>query len=232
VAIALVNQAAIGSAAATLSQAVTITSSTAGNCLVAVIAVGSQTAALTSVVDSTSTTWTVASTGYNSGTNTRIEIWYRTNVPAGITTVTANKAATSRLVLNVSEWSGVATTTPVDVASGSNTGVGNASGTAHVGPSQTTTNAEDVVIQGISYPSAATVSSVGGGFAAQMTSAASSTSQTLQAQYRLPVATGTYQATWTLSAAIASGYAGIALKAAAGATPIPPILVMQTRRAY
>jgi len=85
---------------------------------------------ITSVTDSTGATWTKIG-GYRvSGHNSDGEQWYSANAGA-VTSVTAHTASASTMALSVQEFSGVATTNPLDVSMGtSNTGTIANSGSA------------------------------------------------------------------------------------------------------
>jgi hypothetical protein len=181
---------------------------TAGDTLVASIAIAAGSSkSVVSVRDSTGGTWTKGPVGFLTGANTRIEIWYRANVPSGISSVTATISASGAASINVSEWSGVAGVSPVDQQAAR----GNASATNASTPSVTTTNASDVVIGAINYSGTASSTLTTSGFTALANfSAGSSTNG--RAAYQVVSSTGAYQVSWTLSAASASGAAILALK--------------------
>jgi Big-like domain-containing protein/purple acid phosphatase-like protein/calcineurin-like phosphoesterase family protein len=185
---------------------------TTGDTLVASIAIAAGSSkSVASVSDSTGGAWTKGPVGFLTGANTRIEIWYRTNVPSGISSVTATISASGVASMNVSEWSGVASVSPVDRQAAR----GNSSATNASTPSITTTNANDVVIGAINYPGAASSTLTTSGFTALANfSAGSSTNG--RAAYEVVPSTGTYQVSWTLSAASASGAAILALKGNGG----------------
>jgi hypothetical protein len=83
---------------------------------------------ITSVTDTAGNTWTRLA-GYNSsGHNSNGEVWYSAGARA-TTTVTAHTASAASMSLVVQEFSGVATTSPVDTATGTSaTGLTAASG--------------------------------------------------------------------------------------------------------
>jgi hypothetical protein len=204
-AVAFVQQAVATVATATTTVA-TITT-TAGNCLIATISNASgATNPITSVTDTASNTWTLGVAGYQSGSNTRCEIWYCLSA-ASVTSVTVTRGTASNGSVNVSEWRGI-----VDIAAIDTTGTqGNATGTAAPGGSVTTTNPSDLIITGLSWAASVTASQNTGGFTA-LTGNASN--QRLAAAYLLTASTGTYQQTWTLSGAGGtSGSATVAFKA-------------------
>jgi len=190
---------------------VTLTSpSTSGNALVAVVALAAgSSASVTSVTDSAGGTWTRGPVGFLTGANTRVEIWYRL-AATSVTSVTATLSAAKTAAVNVTEWSGVASSSAVD---GSVGGSG-ASATTVTTPSLATTNATDVVIGAINYPAAATSTLAPGSFIS-LSDLNASTSVHGRAAYALSSATGSFQASWTLSAASGgNGGVTIALKAA------------------
>jgi hypothetical protein len=206
--ISLVRQATAAGTAASLPIPVTATA--AGNTLVSTIAVAAGSSkSVTGVTDSAGGTWTKGPVGFQSGSNTRVEIWFRTGVGAGVTSVTATLSAAANASANVSEWAGVATAGALD-AEGAQ---GNLAGTTSSTPSVTTTNANDVLVGAINYPGTATSTLAGGGFTA-LNAFSSGTSTNGRAAYRIATATGAYQASWTLSAAATSGGALLALKGA------------------
>ena len=159
-AISLVKQTT-GSVSGATSLALPVTS-VAGHALVANIAVkagGSVTVA--SVVDSSGATWTKAAVGFLSGSNTRVETWYRLGAPA-VGSVTATLSAANTAAANVTEWSGVATTGTLDGAQGS----GSAASTTAAAPSITTTQPGDLVISAMNYPGNVASALANGGFTA------------------------------------------------------------------
>lgn len=86
------------------AQTISGLAATAGNNLAILVLHQSQ--ALTSVTDSSSTAWTQGP-DMATGVEGRVGIWYRLNVPAGITSVTVNAAASTALISDVIEFSGV-----------------------------------------------------------------------------------------------------------------------------
>lgn len=88
----------------------TITSSTAGNCLIAVIGILGKN--VTGVTDNLGQTWIQAATP---GTNTEHPaFWYFPNTASGVTTVTATFSASFPSVIFVHEESGLATSSTKD----------------------------------------------------------------------------------------------------------------------
>jgi hypothetical protein len=205
--IALVRQATGGASTAASSLTVPIASGT-GHALVAAIAVqAGSTTSVSSVTDSAGNAWTKGPVGFLSGSNTRVEIWHST-AAAPVSQVTANLSAPDIVSANVSEWSGVATASPVDVFGGQ----GNASGTTASTPAISTTNPNDVVVGAINFPLSVSSTLTTPGFTELVDFNASTVKG--RAAYRVVSATGSYSVAWALSGASTSGGAILALKAA------------------
>jgi hypothetical protein len=207
--IALVQQTVASGNAATLP--VTLgAASVSGHALVATVALSAGgSASVTGISDSSGGVWTKGPVGYLSGYNTRVEIWYRVGSPP-VSSVTVTLSAAKSAAVNVSEWSGVATVSALDGSAQS----GAASSTTAATPALTTTNAKDVLIGAVNYPAAATSTLTAAGFTSLADFSYSSTVHG-RAAYLLTTATGTYQATWSLTAASGgSGDAIVALKSA------------------
>jgi hypothetical protein len=208
--ISLVSQATASGGSTSTGLTVPIRTTAAGDTLVASFALATGSSKqIVGVSDDKGGMWTKGPVGYQTGSNTRIEVWYRAGVGAGVTSVTATLSAAAAISANVSEWSGVATATPVDVQGFG----GNASSTTAATPSLTTLNANDVVIGAINYPGSATSALTTSGFT-PLNAFSSGTSTNGRAAYDVVSTTGAYQASWTLSAAATSGGAILALKGA------------------
>lgn len=181
--------------------------STAGDALVASIAIGAgSTGSVTSVTDSAGNAWTKGPVGFLSGSSTRVELWYRTNA-AAVTRVTVNLNTAKAAGANVAEFSGVAASSALDAAAGN---TGTASSTTAATPSITTTNADDVIVGAINYPSSTITSTLAPGWSALSNLGVSPVNG--RAAYRIVSSTGSWSASWTLSAAANSGGAILALK--------------------
>lgn len=109
---------------------------TAGS--LSVLCVGNYPSGITSVSGSTNGAYTQAVT-YGDGGNNYVEIWYRANVSAGAETltITPTSASGNYITAVAQEWSGMATSSPLD-----RTGT---SGTLTVSTSAATTQADEVV---------------------------------------------------------------------------------------
>jgi Purple acid Phosphatase, N-terminal domain/Calcineurin-like phosphoesterase len=183
---------------------------TAGDALVASIAIqAGSTAAVTGVGDASGGTWTRGAVGFLSGSSTRVELWYRT-AGAAVSSVTVTLNTAKAASANVAEFSGVASAGALDAAAGN---TGTASATTAPTPALTTTNASDVLVGAINYPSSTITATLNAtGFSALQNFTVSTVNG--RAAYRIVAAPGTYSAMWTLSAAANSGGAILALKAA------------------
>jgi hypothetical protein len=183
-----------------------------GHTLVALVALAAgSSASVTTVTDSASGTWTKGPVGFLNGVNSRVEIWYRLGISAPVTSVTVTLSAAKSASVNVSEWSGVATTSAVDASLG---GSAPDSTTVTTPGPFSTTNAVDVVIGAVNYPLTATAT-LGAGSFTSLAEFNFSTSVHGRAAYRITSATGSQQASWTLSAT--SGGNGGAILALKGA---------------
>jgi hypothetical protein len=201
-----------GSTSSSGALTLTLPATRAGDALVATVAIAAgSTGALASVTDSTGATWVKGPIGFLTGSNTRVEMWYRLGAQSA-TSVTASFAVGTKhpLAMNVSEWSGVASAGALD---GSASGKGTSATAAT--PSLTTSNASDVVIGAVNYTGSAT-STVGSASFTALGNFDAGTSHGRLA-YLPTSATGSYQASWTLSASSSYGSAILALEAGAAA---------------
>ena len=139
---AFVQSASASETAASTALTATFPSvSTAGHLLV--LSVSEYTGAtntISSVTDSAGGTWTRIASRFVSGHNSDGEQWYSANAKA-VTSVTAHTASASTMALTVQEFSGVATTNPLDVSTGAS-----ATGTAASSGSVTSTVANDLMV--------------------------------------------------------------------------------------
>lgn len=217
-AIAFVRQATANGALP--SQPVTITASTAGNALILIISYATgATNAVTGVTDNASNAWAKAAEGWLAGSSTRVEIWYVLNATSA-TTVTVAKPTTSAAFVNVSEWSGVATTAAFDTG----TGGGEASSTSKTAGPISTAFAPDLVIAGVSYPSGTATATLNTAGYTALTGGLNGT-QTGAFAYQIVSSAGSYSVNWTLSAAATGGNAIASFKAVgAVAAPLPDLV--------
>lgn len=208
--IALVQQ--VTGSGATTTPVVAVPTTTAGNALVLVIVNGTgATNPVSAVNDNGGNTWTLGAAGFQSGSNTRIEIWYSLNT-APTTSVTVTKGSTAVCAIGITEWSGVALTGALDQAAGA----GSATATSHTAGPVTTTSADELLIGGISFTGSATTTLNAAGFTS-LTDL--SNTQRGRVAYRVVSSAGTYSINWTLSVTAPAGNAMVALRAAAASDP-------------
>jgi hypothetical protein len=191
-----------GTAAAATGATASGFTTTGGVLLVALVARsgGQSTGALSGITDSAGNTWLTATRGAVSGvTNTRLECWYAANA-ASVTSVVFASGTSQTWAWDILEITGMATATPVDVASPNYSGT--TSSTTVATPAVTTLNAADVIIASF-HCNTATPTAPGGSW----TNLATFDDGTAPARgvYQVVAATGSYSATWTLSAAQAAG---------------------------
>jgi hypothetical protein len=188
------------------------TSTTAGNLLALTIHIQSSSVTVSSVTDNLGGTWTQAVPLLTSGSDT--EIWYRPNIPAGITSVSATMTTGTSYDASVVQVAGLATAGPV-----------RATNTAATAASPNNTGsvaaiAGDFLLGGISSNSATART--------QMVPFNALTTGTLPASftgsqgYLIPTADGTFDAQWSTSSAANTGGVIVAFKnaAAAGASTL------------
>ena len=214
--LALINDQAGAMASGTSFSIPLRPASVSGDTLVAAIAVkaGSSNYIKTGgVTDSAGGTWIKAAVSYLSGTNSRIELWYRLAAPS-LTSVTITLNSSGTATADISEWSGVIGAAAVDAAVAGSL----ASTTTPSTPTVVTTNATDVVIGAINYPATATATLNGSTF--KSLRFGTSTVVHGNAAYAITTAAGSYQAAWSLSA-LSGGSGGVilALKGTASAPP-------------
>ena len=139
---------AVGSSAAT-SFTVALTAPAAGNTLIAIIATRSSSAsAVTGIANSNGAglTWTRAVQTAPS-TTTTTEIWYAPVVAGAGTTVTINLSASLYAAAVIGEYSGLFTSSPMDVTANTSNSSSNTS--PSTGTTATTTQANELWIGGI-----------------------------------------------------------------------------------
>jgi hypothetical protein len=179
-----------------------------GDGLVAAIALkAGSSASVSSVQDSGGGSWARGAVGYLTGSNSRIELWYRLAAPS-LTSVTITLSRAKSASADVSEWSGLGTT--LDTAGGGS----DASAASAATPLITTGGTADLVVSAINYPNDVSSTLAAGPFNALIDFGHSTTVHGRIA-YALTTATISGQAAWTLSGA--SGGAGgafLAFKAA------------------
>ncbi len=141
-AVARVNSVVLNNGTSTTGT-ITIPATHAGNLLVVVIGGIDQTAGASNVKLGT-TAMTKAVGGINTGGPQSIEIWYLANIPAGQTTVTYTYGSAVDNGAVVAEYSGIATTSPLDVTASNVTS--GASATLSTGTTANTAAANELWI--------------------------------------------------------------------------------------
>jgi hypothetical protein len=147
---------------------------------------------VTSITDNQSDTY-VSSTnsrGNDSAGGDSIEIWYSKNIAAGATSVTINASSSFTISAWVYEVAGADTSTPLDIAHNT---INGASCASCVGPSATTTAANEFVLTAISPVNNVTAVSAPWTLDTVLGGHGSA--------YQIVTSTGNYVATWTVNTA-------------------------------
>lgn len=184
-AIAFVRQASTSGTAQPL--AVTI-STAAGNFLIACISASGDD--ITGVTDSAGNTWTQAVTKVITNETRSAQIWYTANAAAVTSVSVAHSNSAATVYVNVSEWSGLAASTPGDGTS-SDTGTS----TDILVGSVATANASDLLIATNIHVNWATNTAARDSFT-DLTTASTSWHNSA---YRIVGVTGTYTTSWGMS---------------------------------
>ena len=194
------------------SQGVTISSSTAGNLLVAEIYHPS--VITVSSVTSSGCTWSSAIA--SSSGNSRVEIWYCPNNSGGVTSVTFTMSGSERWIARVSEWSGVATTSPLN-AQNATAGAFGTSTTASV----TAVGSGSLVIATSGWNWSSTTSAgPTNSFTTIGTNIHNGTVQrSLIGAYKVGVAAGAQSTGWTISGDVDWGAVAASFTESGGAPP-------------
>lgn len=197
-------------------------STTAGNTIVLSISTASgSTGSVTAVTDSAGGTigngaWVVGPTnGVSGATNTFLAMFYQVNAPA-LTTIQFT-TGNSTPAYNVSEYSNVVTTSPLDQSTSAVTSL---SSTSQTGPSITTTNANDLVYAAMSHAGGSgSIGGLGGtstpGTYTALTEGNNGTTHNF-AVYQVLASTATAQVNYTTSASTKVSMGILALKGGTG----------------
>jgi galactose oxidase-like protein/Kelch motif protein len=139
-AVGATNDAAGSSIAATFT-----TNNTAGNLLVVAVSWGDRTAPSIKATDTLGNTYVVATNDFDPGNRQGLAILYAPNIRAGANAVTVNLGAANgyRRII-VSEYSGIATTSPLDVVA-KNRAAGTAASNGVTSTAATTTVSGDLI---------------------------------------------------------------------------------------
>lgn len=186
------------------SLATTISTSSAGDLLIAQIAVNTGSAVVTSVTDSAGNTWVKATSG--AGGSLDSEIWYAVDAsPAN--SVTVNVSGSRRIAVNISEFDGVAQSSVLDVSNGQYDGGGN----THTTPSITTTVDHDLVLASLSWASGPSMTGNGSGWN-DMT--AVTATPDMSSRFMVGSPAGAFSTSWTSSFYTTSASSIVAFKPA------------------
>jgi len=147
------------------------------------VMIGANLSGSITTVSGGSASWTLAA---SSLINSNIEVWFGVSTGSGATVTIDRPATTASMWMAVSEWSGLATTSPLDVAR-ADAGTGNPLGAGEI----TTANARDLLLFAATTP---VPSSHGSPAPDAWTTMQGVTSETTVqgAWYRIETATGSY----------------------------------------
>jgi hypothetical protein len=152
--------------------------------------------------------WTRAVSIFQS-TNGWAEIWYRPNNPGGITSATFTIPSAASVEAEMSEWSGVATSSPVDTTS-----TVTATGTTSATVSATNSASGDLGITGFTVKNGVTTFTAGSGWTHLFTDTSIKESV---GDYKLGLASGSVSETETANSSNSWAGAIATFKSAAGA---------------
>lgn len=200
--------ATVGAGGVNTYQVIFASNVTGGNTIIVCsVNSGSVVTAITSVTDSRGNTYVARGPGFVNGHNT-VEIWSTVNSGTGPCTVTVTYADNCEASITVSEFSGVASSSVVDVTGGVNGSAGDAT------TSLITTNADDVLIGTMTHTSEQTTMTPGTNFTV-LAEVEDVTHMPIHSCYRIVSSTGTYPVTIALGASVFWKLYAVALKAAA-----------------
>lgn len=189
---------------------VTITSSTSGSLLVATASVRNDvTQTLTSFTDSGSQTWSFAKNTGNIATHAIMAIGYICNTSSGITTVTWTTPTAGDGVIGVEEWSGIATSSCLDIAATQDTTALAQTWTS--ANTSNTTNASDLLIGIVFNNISQSITQTGsGGWTTDVNVGSSFSGFSMAMAYRIVTSTGNYTNSGSASSVGTSNYPGSA----------------------
>lgn len=184
-----------GTGANASSASAAFTSNTAGNFLVAVIGWNNSGRSFTSVVDTAGNTWTGVGTLVSSSTAlTRIFFVANCKASAGTNTVTMNIGGGANTAITIAEYSGVATSSPLNVTNQLTGTTSNPKLTTGI----TTTVAGDLIISALEWVGTSALTA-GTGFTRESSVLHTTNVQGMEDQ--ITTATGTFTGDWTATAA-------------------------------
>lgn len=233
--IAFVQQAEQNSGANATSMTTSFPSaSTSGNLLVALVSVRGGTAnagaAISSVTDSAGNSWTYPTADPQdnpfaqaaSGSNSYIAIAYAAGASAA-SSVTVNLSVSLPVAVVIAEFSGVATSSPVDISKGQ---VGAAS-TTPTTPTIATTNANDLIIGAVSETTTPAISRTTSGYTDFPLMTAANDPFDGGSAWQVVSATGNYSVAWSAPGNHEYGSGIIAFKQASSSTTPSMNLMMR-----
>lgn len=140
-----------GNAISSFPGHITITSTTAGSTLVAVLAGNASggTGSISSATDSASQVWTRAPSAAANGASASVftDIWYFSNTVAGVTTFNPTVVNGAFVNITVYELTGITNTSPIDASGGASNQT--TASTTMLGPPITTTASNDFVVSSV-----------------------------------------------------------------------------------
>lgn len=210
---------AVGGWTSGSSFVVTITAPAAGNFLVCTVAINPNTRFVASISGG-GVTWGGAADARNTNATQAYtsEIWSGVNSSGSGTSITINLSATpTRACVNISEWAGVALTSPFDVGAGTTNGTSTSPATDSI----TTLNANDLIIAALTLSTTGTHSAGPTNSFTELTDTTNGSTVGLFSAYRLVSATALYSTGWTISAGQKWVTTIASYKAAAATGPNP-----------
>lgn len=162
---------------------------------------------VTSVTDNIGNTYTAAGSGFTWGTTRRNEIWYAKNIANSPCTITVTMSGSTDFSYTASEFSGLATSSVVDVSGGSS------ATNAFAQTVLTTVNANDLVVGVMAHGNAAVGLTPGSGYT-QLSESESATFMPIHSEFQVFTTTGLHVVDVATSGPVTWGVYAVAFKAA------------------
>jgi phosphatidylinositol-3-phosphatase len=198
---------------------------TAGDLIVVAVSWDTSGGAQPRVSDSQGNSFSIATNGNNSVLQQGLAIFYAANIKGGADTVTLGvSVAASYLRLNIQEYSGVATTNPVDGTAQNIDTKGSSAVNGVTSGNGVTTLSGDLIFGAVMGDSGNNTTVTAGTGATQRVVADNGADNPLASEDLIQTSAGSVAATFTFS--IAGSYQAhmVAFKTAAGGTPPPPAI--------
>lgn len=224
-AVAFVQTAGSANASATTTVTATFGSSTtAGNCVVAVIG-RRTTTAVTGVTLGGSAGNFAELTSIVNGSVTSIHVWADPSCAGGQTSVVATGSSNIGMAMTIYEFSGVAAASPLDQKS---TGSGTSSTSFTSGATPTTTLGDEAWVGGACIPVTGTLTGPSSPWANEAQQASTTNVITLRSGFQVATSIGaaTYSGTISTSTTYCAAVVTL-LGIAAAALPSPPVVISQ-----